>query len=44
MPAGEHEVRRDGKGKSGSDVVSGVYFIVMRAGGEQVVRKAMVMN
>ena len=44
MPAGEHTVNWDGRDRSGSDVSSGVYFIVMQAGGEQAVRKAMVVK
>ena len=44
MPAGEHEVNWNGRDHSGSDVASGVYFIVMQAGGEQAVRKATVVR
>jgi len=44
MPAGEHEVKWNGKDHGGSDVASGVYFIVMQTGGDQAVRKAMVVK
>ena len=44
IPAGEHSVNWNGRDHSGSDVASGVYFMVMHAGGEQALRKAMVVK
>ena len=44
MSAGDHELTWDGKDKLGQDAASGVYLIVMRAGEQRSVHKAVMLR
>jgi hypothetical protein len=44
LPAGEHSARWDGRDHAGREAGSGIYFIVMKADNQQVVRKAMLLK
>ena len=44
MPAGEHEVKWDGKDASGRDVSSGVYFSRLAVGDQARVQKMLLLK
>jgi hypothetical protein len=44
LDAGSHESAWDGRDDIGSKVPSGVYFVVLRTGGEHLVRKLVVLR
>lgn len=41
QPAGEHQLRWDGRGRGGSPVAAGVYLLQLRAGGETATAKLL---
>jgi len=44
LPAGEHRVAWDGRAANASALRSGVYFAVLRYGGESVVRRVLLLQ
>jgi hypothetical protein len=44
IAAGKHEAKWDGRDDRGNAVASGVYLIVLRAGGEQQTRRALLLK
>ncbi len=44
LPAGPHEVTWDGLGDAGGTLPSGTYFVRLRAGGREQVRRAMLLR
>ena len=43
-PGGPHEVRWDGRNQDGGPVASGVYFYLLRAGGQRFARKLVLLR